>query len=61
MNKKTKKPKQDLSKRKVLWLSQKLYKDFNKVAERETGRGNSFNQHVRTIMEKEVVRSKKSG
>ena len=53
-----KKPKQDLSAKKMLWMSKKLKRDFEKTAKIETGKGNSFNAHARDVLQKEVERSK---
>lgn len=45
---------------KLVEMSKGLKADFTEVSKHETGKGNKFNHHLRTIMRKEIKRSRKN-
>lgn len=52
--------KEKLDDKKLVEMSKGLKKDFTEVSKFETGKGNKFNSHLRSIMKKEIKRSRKN-
>lgn len=52
--------KEKLDDKKLVEMSKKLKRDFTRVAKYETGKGNKFSSHLRSIMKQEIKRSKEN-